>query len=170
MSANDKKDQCRRMRGGPVSLFGAIRMRVMKRLSNHIAECPRCQRRLTALNRVEIGFMLVRTQALDIGLLAKANTQAVNVLKNSLRNSPKSAVLRSAKADLSRLEKMRPGFERVLGAAACVFIVLMIKTGVSHSLLDYQEQGEAVIKNYYARNLDDQLFDEIFSEDSSSPA
>jgi putative heme degradation protein len=55
-------------------------------------------------------------------------------------------------------------------AAACVFVVLMIKTGMSRSLQNYQKQGEAVIKNYYARNLDRQLFDEIFPEGPSSLA
>ena len=63
---------------------------------------------------------------------------------------------------------MRPGLERLLNAAACVFVVLMIKTGVSNSLLDYKEQGEAVIHNYYARNLDSQMFDEIFPGDPPS--
>ena len=57
------------------------------------------------------------------------------------------------------------GIERVLNVAACLFIIIMIKTGVSNSLLDYKQQGEAVIHNYYTRNLDEQLFNEIFPED-----
>jgi hypothetical protein len=63
---------------------------------------------------------------------------------------------------------MRPGFERILNIAACVFVVFMIKTGISRSLLDYQKQGETSIKNYYARNLDSQMVNEIFPENSSS--
>lgn len=112
-------------------------------------------------------MMMVRTQQQDIGLLAKANHKALNTLKHSLRNAPKSLVLRTAKADTSRFEKIRPGLERILNIAACVFVVVMIKTGVSNSLLNYKRQGEDVIHNYYARNLDSQTFDELFPEDSS---
>ncbi len=53
-------------------------------------------------------------------------------------------------------------------AWACVFVVLMIKTGVSRSLLDYREQGQAVIQGYYARNLDGPMYDELFATDSLS--
>lgn len=155
------------MRKEPVGFLKTVWGRIMERLSDHVAHCPGCQRRLALVNRVEIGLMLMKTQSLNAGLLARANNKTLNVFKHSLRNAPKSAALRVAESDLSRLEKMRPGFERVLSAAACVFVVFMIKTGISRSLLNYKEQGEAVIKNYYARNLDDQLFKEIFPDDTS---
>lgn len=63
---------------------------------------------------------------------------------------------------------MRPGLERALNVAACLFIVIMIKSGVSSSLLDYRDQGQTAIEKYYARNLDSQTFDEIFPTDASS--
>jgi len=154
------------MRKGRSGLWGKLRLQLLERLSDHIAECPRCQRRLAMVNCVELGLTLIKTQPLKIGLLSLANNRALDVLKHSLRYAPKSTILRNAKSDTNRLEKMRPGLERVLNAAACVFVVLMIKTGVSNSLLDYKEQGEAVIHNYYARNLDNQMFDEIFPTDS----
>jgi hypothetical protein len=120
------------------------------------------------VNRIELGLMLIKTQPLENGLLARANSQALGVLNHSLRYAPKSKVLRNAKSDTNRLEKIRPNFERALNVAACIFIVIIIKTGVSSSLLDYKKKGEAVIENYYARNLDNQLFDEIFSKDSTA--
>ena len=147
-----------------------LKSHVLERLSDHAAHCPRCRQRLARTNRVELSLMLIKTQPLNTGLLARANNKALDVLKHSLRNAPKSVSLRTAAADVSRLEKMRPGLERVLNVAACIFVVLMIRTGVSHSLLDYKEQGEAVIKNYSGRNLDSQLFDEIFPGDTSPPA
>jgi hypothetical protein len=150
---------------GSAGRWNSLRLRLTERLSDHVAHCPRCQRRLAMVNRVELALTLVKTQPLSMGLLARANHKALDVLKHSLRNAPKSAALRIAKADLSRLEKIQPGFERILNVAACVFVVLMIKTGISHSLLDYKEQGEAVIENYYARHLDSQLFDDIFPKD-----
>ena len=168
MKLFNDKNKCRSARNERCGAIRSVKMRLLERLSDHVAECPRCQRRLAVVNRVELGLTLMNTQPLEIGLLSRANNQALGVLKHSLRYAPKSAFLRNAKSDTHRLEKIRPGLERALNAAACVFVVLMIKTGVSNSLLDYKEQGEAVIHNYYARNLDGQMFDEIFPIDSSS--
>ncbi len=168
MKLFNDKNQCRSVRNERYGVIRSVKMRLLERLSDHVAECPRCQRRLAVVNRVELGLTLMNTQPLEIGLLSRANNRALDVLKHSLRYAPKSAVLRNAKSDTHRLEKIRPGLERAINAAACVFVVLMIKTGVSNSLLDYKEQGEAVIHNYYARNLDSQMFDEIFPIDSSS--
>ena len=168
MKLFNDKNKCRSARNERCGAIRSLKMRLLECLSDHVAECPRCQRRLAVVNRVELGLTLMNTQPLEIGLLSRANNQALGVLKHSLRYAPKSAFLRNAKSDTHRLEKIRPGLERALNAAACVFVVLMIKTGVSNSLLDYKEQGEAVIHNYYARNLDGQMFDEIFPIDSSS--
>ena len=168
MKLFNDKNKCRSARNERCGAIRSVKMRLLERLSDHVAECPWCQRRLAMVNRVELGLTLMNTQPLEIGLLSRANNQALGVLKHSLRYAPKSAFLRNAKSDTHRLEKIRPGLERALNAAACVFVILMIKTGVSNSLLDYKEQGEAVIHNYYARNLDSQMFDEIFPIDSSS--
>jgi hypothetical protein len=168
MKLFNDKNKCRSVRNERCGAIRSVKMRLLERLSDHVAECPRCQRRLAVVNRVELGLTLMNTQPLEIGLLSRANNQALGVLKHSLRYAPKSAFLRNAKSDTNRLEKIRPGLERALNAAACVFVVLMIKTGVSNSLLDYKEQAEVVIHNYYARNLDSQMFDEIFPIDSSS--
>ncbi len=170
MKTRNHNNQCRMVRNSQTGLWGTFRSRVIERLAGHVAHCPRCQRRLAIANRVEIALMLIKTQPMNIDLLAKANNKTLDVLKHSLRYAPKSAILRNARSDLSRFEKMRPGFERVLNVAACVFVILMIRTGVSNSLVKYKDQGEAIIKNYYARNLDSQIFDELFPADSSSKA
>ena len=168
MKTDTNTNQCRRTRRGRLGLWDAFRTRLLERLGDHVAECPRCQKRLATVNRVELGLMLIKSQPQQIGLLSRANRQALDGLKHSLRHAPKSVILRGVNSDMNRLEKMRPGLERLLNAAAWVFLVLVIKTGVSNSLLNYREQGETVIHNYYARNLDSQIFDEIFPIDSSS--
>jgi len=163
---SDKKI-CRSVRNERCGLIGSIRERLLGRLNNHIAECPRCQKRLAMVNRVEIALMLMKSQPMEIGLLARANNRALGVLAHSLRFGPKSERLRHAVSDTTRLEKARPFIEKALNVAACLFIALMIKTGLSHSLLDCKEQGQAVIENYYARNLDGQMVEEIFPKDPS---
>jgi len=168
MKSDKHTKYCSKIRKSQAGLLSGLRSRVLKRLNDHVTHCPRCQRRLAIVNRVEIAMMLMKTQPQDIGLLARANSKALDMLKHSLRNAPQSAALRTMQVDQSRFEKIRPGLERALNVAACVFVVIMIKTGVSNSLLDYKKQGENVIHNYYARNLDSELFDALFTEDSSA--
>lgn len=167
MKTNNPNNQCCRKQEAKMGLWHRLQSRLMQQLSDHVALCPRCQQRLAALQRVELALTLVNTQPLNAGLLARANNKTLDMLKHSLRFAPKSAALRTAQSDIGHVEKMRPGLERALNVAACVFVMLMIKTGVSSSLLDYKEQGEAVIHNYYARNLDSQLFNEIFPTNPS---
>jgi hypothetical protein len=167
MKFDRNTNQCRRMRKSRSGLWGMLKSRMLERLNDHVAGCPRCQRRLAMVNRVEVALMLMKAEPYQMGLLARANNKALDVLTHSLRFAPKSDLLRQAKSDTHRIEKVRPILEKMLNVAACLFVVIMIKTGISHSLSDYKEQGEAVIHNYYARNLDSQMFDEIFPIDSS---
>ena len=166
MKLFNDENKCRSVRSERCGLFGSFKVRLLRRLDDHVAECPKCQRRLATVNRVEVALMLMKSQPYEMGLLARANNRALDVLAHSLRFSPKSTLLRQAKSDTNCIEKARPFIERALNVAACLFIVVMINTGVSHSFLDYKQRGEAVIHNYYARNLDEQLFNEIFPEDS----
>lgn len=161
------KNCCHGVRKESVGLLSAFRVRMAERLNDHITDCPRCRQRLAMVHRVEFGLTLMRTQPQHTGLLARANNKALDTLKHSLRHAPKSAALRTARTDLPRLEKIRPGLERVMNTAACVFIIFMIKTGVSSSLLDFRDQGQRAIRNYYSRNLDEQTFNEIFPSDSA---
>lgn len=167
MKSDRNTNQCRTIRKSRSGLWSLLKSRMLERLNDHVAECPRCQRRLARVNRVEVALMLIKAEPYQMGLLARANNKAINVLTHSLRFAPKSDLLREAKSDTHRIEKARPIIEKMLNVAACLFVVVMIKTGISHSLSDYQKQGEAVIHNYYARNLDSQMFDEMFPIDSS---
>ncbi len=168
MKMRNDKNQCRSVRNERCGMIRSLKVRLLRRLDDHVAGCPKCQRRLATVNRVEVALMLMKSQPYEMGLLARANNKALDVLTHSLRFGPKSTLLRQARSDTNCIEKARPFIEKVLNVAACLFIVVMIKSGVSHSLLDYKQRGEAVIHNYYARNLDDQLFSEIFPEDPSS--
>ena len=162
MKTSTNKNQCRSVRSEQFEVIGSLKMRALRRLNDHVVECPKCQKRLATINRVEVALMLMKSEPYEMGLLARANNKALDVLTHSLRFAPKSTLLRQAASDTNPIEKAHPLIERVLNVAACLFIVIMIKTGVSHSLLNYKEQGEAVIHNYYALNLDSQMLEEIF--------
>lgn len=161
------KNQCCAALEKPDGLFSSLRGRILSRLKDHVAECPKCQKRLALVNRVEIALMLIKSQPYKLDLLSRANQQALNVLSRSLRHTSKSDSLKTARSDKNRIEKIRPVFERLLNTAACLFIIVMIKTGISGSLTDYRKKGQTAIENYYARNLDRQTMDELFSADNS---
>jgi hypothetical protein len=168
MKTFNDKNQCRLLRNKRQGLTLAFKTRVLQRLNEHVAECPKCQKRLSMVNRVEVALMLMKSEPYKMGLLARANNKALDTLKHSLRFAPESTLLRQAKSDTNRIEKTRPFIEKALNIAACLFVFVMIKSGVSHSLLDYREQGENVIHNYYANNLDSQMLEDIFPTDSST--
>ena len=148
-------------------LWAALKQRLSQRLSDHIADCPRCRQRLAMVNRVEVALILLKTQPHPLDLLARANTRAVGVLNHSLRQRPQSEKLRHSIPDQHWVEKKRPLIERLFHVAACLFVVLMVRMGVTSSLADVQTRGKTALHNYYARNLDAQMVNEIMPDDSS---
>jgi hypothetical protein len=144
----------------------SFRQRIQRLLLGHVACCPCCQKRLSLTNRVELAICLLKMQPQQGELLAKANASALDVLKHSLRYSPKSDTLRQARCGQGWLQRYKPVLEHALNMAACLFVLVMIRCGIFSSLSSYKEQGEAVLHNYYAQNLDKQLFDEIFGDDT----
>jgi len=144
----------------------SIKERLQRKLLGHIADCPCCQKRLALINRVELAICLLKMQPQQGDLLAKANTSALEVLKHSLRYSPKSDTLRRARYGQGWTHCYKPVLEHVLNAAACLFVLVMIRCGIFSSLSTYKDQGEAVLHKYYAQNLDQQLMDQIFPDDS----
>jgi hypothetical protein len=166
MKKIDHSDSCkqRRSKQRPWALLNE---RVRQRLTDHVAACPRCQKRLALANRVELAMNLLKSQPHDLELLSRANTRAVGVLKHSLRHAPQSEKLRRSRPDHNWIEKKRPLIERMLNLAACLFVVIMIRMGVMSSMRDVQTRGKAVLHTYYARSLDSQLVNEIFPDDTA---
>jgi hypothetical protein len=168
MKPLNNQNQCDELKSRQRGLFGSLKMRLLGKLDNHIAHCEKCQQRLAATNRVEAALMLMKTQPQKTDLLSRANTRVLNNLNHALREDAKSDGLKTARPETNRIERMRPVFERILNTAACLFVICLIKTGMTSSFLDYQNQGQTAIENYYARNLDSQTFDELFGSDSSA--
>ena len=131
-------------------------------LAEHIATCPRCQKRLGNYGRVSLAMTLVKSQSHTLNLLAKANTQAINVLKHRLRETPKAETLKSAKPELSTFERCRRRAQPVLNAAACVMIIAISKAGIFSSIENTRKNGNTVARNYYAMHVGNEMADDIF--------
>ena len=164
MNDTRHNEECKRLRTAPSGFWASVKHRLSERCLAHVATCPRCQKRLAATGRVEMSLCLMRMQPHTMDLLAQANTSALKYLKRSLRQTPCAERLRCAVPQPHRLEKARPMLERLINVAACLFIVLMVRVGLTKSLFEIKDQGTKVMENYYARNLDAQLFEDVFGQ------
>ncbi|NIA17097.1 MAG: hypothetical protein GWO86_01995 [Planctomycetes bacterium] len=162
MAKTDKINICKRIRQ---RIFGAVAQRLKPNadwLQSHIAGCPRCQRRLASAGRVELALLLIKSQTHQSDLLARANSQAIGVLKHSLRDSPKAEKLRNKLPALSFTEKYGKYAKPAANYAACVAVIFLMKTNIFSSIVKYEKGGEKAIQQYYAKHLGEDLAKDVF--------
>jgi len=162
-SQNDSSNKCRRIRGW---LYKAIINRFhldADWIQNHIANCPRCNRRLVDVGKVNLALSAIKSQPHKLDLLKRANTQAVGVLKHSLREAPKAEKLRAMLPEPKLFEKCGKYAHSTANVAACITILLLMKIGIFSSMDTFQTQGQKAVEQYYASQVGEDLADEIFS-------
>lgn len=158
---------CKPLRTARPGWWSVLTNHLTERCRTHIAGCPRCQRRLARIGRVDAALSLMRMQPQSRDLLARANTVALKYLKGSVRDTPHAERLRRAVPEPSRMEKAVPFVDRLVNMAACLFIVLMIRSGLTDNMFEIKEQGTNVMESYYARHLDNgfgDLYEDIFGQ------
>ena len=156
-------NKCRRIRGW---LYAAVNSRFgleANWVRKHIAECPNCTRRLAAVGRVSLALSTIKTQPHKSDLLMRANSQAIGVLKHSLRQAPKAQKLKKALPRPGLFERYGKYGHSLANLAACVFILLLMKVGVFSSVDRFQSEGEKAVKHYYASQIGEDLANDIFS-------
>ena len=131
-------------------------------VQSHIANCPRCQRRLVSAGRVNLALSAMKTQPYNLDLLMRANTQAIGVLKHSLREAPKAQKLRTVRPEPKLFERLVKYRHSTVNAAGCIAILFLMKGGVFSSMHTFQREGEKVVKQYYVSRAGQELADEIF--------
>jgi len=134
-------------------------------LNEHVMRCPRCQQRLISCGKVNLALSFMKSQPHDLDLLMRANTQAIAVLKHSLRGEPKAHELEQKLPEPKMLERCSKYGHSVANFAACIVILLLMKTGVFSSMDQFHNQGQRVMKQYYTRQLGKDLADEVFPKD-----
>jgi len=161
MTCLDRKHGCGRIRQW---LAGAIKQRLSIlsiRMQRHIADCPRCRRLAAGNSRLRLALLLLRTQPHSPELLMQANCRAIGVLKRNLRDLPKAEKLRHAMVEPSLFERLSKYTQSVSYAAACLVVLLMIRTGIFSGMMKLHEQGTQAIEQYYTHNLDEDILDDI---------
>ena len=133
-------------------------------LNDHIMHCPRCQRRLISCSKVYLAISFMKSQPHNLDLLKRANTQAIGVLKHSLRCEPKARELKRKLPEPKLLERCGKYGHSTANFAACILILLLMKSGVFSSMGNFHNQGQKVMKQYYSRQVGEDLADEIFQK------
>jgi hypothetical protein len=132
-------------------------------IQNHIANCPRCQRRLARLGNVELAISMLKSQPHNLDLLMRANTQAIGVLKHCLRTTTKAEHLRNVRPDLSIIEKYSRYKHSFANVAACIVIALLMKSGTFSSAKIFETKSQKAMEHYYASNAGEDIARDIFT-------
>lgn len=162
MNAKKTQPKCRTIRGWLFSAVGSRFGLDAPWVQKHIANCPRCRRRLAAAAKVNLAFSLIKSQPHQLDLLARANRHTIRHLKRDVRDLPKAQKLKCAVPEPGIFEKMRKYRGAVANIAACITIILTMKMGIFNSAHNFQDSSRRAMHQYYARNAGSDLADEIF--------
>jgi hypothetical protein len=103
-------------------------------------------------------------------LLMRANTQAIGVLKHSLRRAPKARKLKVILPEPKLMERFGKYGHSIVNTAACITILLLMKIGVFSSMDKFHTQGQKVYRQYYTRQVGEDLANEIFAKGTKTPS
>jgi hypothetical protein len=134
-------------------------------VQNHIANCPRCRRRLSAVGKVNLALSIIKSQPHKLDLLMRSNTQAIGALRHSLRQAPKALKLKICLPEPNLLERWGKYAHTAVNVAACIAVLLLMKIGIFSSMDKFQTEGKKAIEQYYASHTGKDLADEIFPKD-----
>ena len=106
--------------------------------------------------RLRVALLLIKTQPHPADLLSMANRRAIGVLKHGLRDLPKARKL----AQTFPRPSFRKGLDKyarpMVHAAACLIVLLLVRTGVFSAMMKVQHEGTEAAQRYYARHLGEQ--------------
>jgi len=163
MKTINSDNKCRKLRAWLHNMIDSRLGRRAAWIQDHLATCPRCQRRLAAIAKVDLALAALRSQPHSLDLLAKANAQAIAVLRHSLQKAPKANRLRTAVPRPRLLETLSCYRDSAINLAACLLILLLMKLGVFSSMSNFQTEGRKVLNQYYSTQAGQDLADDVFS-------
>lgn len=131
-------------------------------VQRHVANCPRCQRRLAALTKVNLALSAIKSQPHQLDLLMRANTAAVKMLSHALRHEAQDRQLEEARPEPCLMERCLGHRYAIANVAACVAILFLTKAGIFSSFDKARTQGQEVMKNYYTTQVGEDLASEVF--------
>ncbi|MFC1781282.1 hypothetical protein ACFLZ8_03365 [Planctomycetota bacterium] len=161
---NKDKNKCRSIRGRLLHILNSHFLHEENWLQEHIRNCPRCRRRFISCGKVYLALSFIKSQPLCLELLKRANTQAVGVLKHSLREAPKAQKLREMKPEQKPIEKFSKYVRPSGNIAASIMVLILMKIGIFTSIEKFHEEGQKAIEQYYTSHLGEDISSEIFRD------
>jgi hypothetical protein len=116
------------------------------------------------LGRVELAISLLKSQPHRLDLLMRANTQAIGVLKHSLRATTKAQLLRNIRPEPGIFERCAKYKRSFINAAACIAIAVLLKSGAFSSAQAFESQGRKAVEHYYASQAGEDIARDIFTK------
>ena len=163
MWASKGKNYCRQLRDRVLRLMANSFSPDRNWIQNHIANCPRCQRRLAHLGKVELAISLLKSQPHNLNLLMRANTQAIGVLKHCLLTTAKAEHLRKSRPDLNIIERCAKYKNSFANVAACLIIAILMINGAFSSAKMFESKSQQAVEHYYASNAGEDIARDIFT-------
>lgn len=162
MKNREIKNKCRSIRGRMAERLLKSSAMGDSWLLSHISQCPKCQKRLAGIGRVDLAISLIKSQVHSTELLKRANAKAISTLNHTLRGDVKAEKLRHYENKPSWGVRNSRAISSITSAAACIAIVLLLKTGIFSSMEDFQAQGTDALRQHYARHLGEDMTKDIF--------
>jgi anti-sigma factor RsiW len=131
-------------------------------VQKHVAQCPRCQRRLAALGKVDLALAVIRSQPHRLDLLLRANAAAVRMLSRPLREEAAAHELDQDKPAPPLAQWCARHQNTITHVAACIAILILTKVGIFSSFDKVNTRGQAVMKQYYTDRAGEDLAGEVF--------
>jgi hypothetical protein len=85
------------------------------------------------------------------------------VLKHSLREEPEAENLKTKLPKPDPSDKLLGYVRSFANTAACITILLLMKTGVLSSMKQFQSTGQKGIRQYYTKHVGEDMAEEIFT-------
>jgi len=157
-----KRNLCRKLRRRWANALSHSLGPEARWVRRHVANCPRCRKRLADLGRVDLALRVMKSQPHQLDLLMRANASAVRMLNHSLRDAAHARRLDQSKPEPSLLQRCRKYENATANVAACIAILFLTKAGLFSSFDKARTQGNRAMKQYYATQAGQDLADEIF--------
>ncbi len=160
MRAN-RKATCMKVGLSLTETIGDTFSRTSTWMLGHLADCPRCQRIAYRSGRLRLALLLTKTQSHRPDLLMRANQKALSVLKHSLRHTATAEKLRHAVTQPSFRVMLSKYTQSIAHAAACLAVLLLMRTSIFSSMVNFQKDGRQAVERYYARHLDEDILRDV---------
>jgi anti-sigma factor RsiW len=131
-------------------------------VQRHVAHCPRCQKRLAGLGKVDLALSIIKSQPHRLDLLMRANSAAMRMLNHDAREATAAKELEQARPEPCFVERCGRYRNPVTNVAACIAILFLTKAGIFSSFDKVHARGEAALKQYYTTQAGEEVAREIF--------